>query len=723
MSRRSDRRHEREDVEVEPRRRRLIDYPRVGRRGLRRWIPSKKLIFGGTLLGAFLVVGGFTAAVALTPIPEANDVARAETTIVYWNDGKTELGRLGEANRISIPLSAMPTDLQHAVLAAEDRDFYNHGGFDPGAIARAAWNDVSGGDTQGGSTITQQYAKNAFLTQEQTMSRKVRELVLSVKLETQASKEQILENYLNTVYFGHGSYGVDAASRAYFRVPPNKLNLGQVAALAAIIRAPSGYDPDRHAEKLRERWVYVLDGMVTSGWITSAQRDKAKFPKFAKYAQTKNALAGSNGYLLESVEREMLRRGYTQNDLDLGGYRIVTTFDKDAQDSAVSAIESEAPNDRDRFLRLGLASVRPGTGEVVAMYGGSDYLKNQLSDADQAIALAGSTFKPFALAAALERGIELNSTWDGSSPRRIRGYKLENYGNESFGQISLLRATEKSVNTVYVDMAGTIGTDAVMQSAIRAGVPADTVGLGADPTTVLGTASPTALDMANAYATFAARGVRAEPTTIKSIARNNGGIEYSMQPKTERVYSESVADTVNYALRKVVSEGTGFAARGLGRPAAGKTGTTDNNRSAWFVGYTPQLATAVMMARSDKAGNSISLSGTGGMSSVTGGSFPARIWTAYMSGALSDEPEEDFVDPDGMSSDWGFSYSQPSPSASSSSASPRPSRSSSGSAGTSAPPSGAGTPTGGTGTATAHPPTATGGGATPSGSGSRHSTP
>lgn len=718
MSRRGERRGRDLADEERQGRRRMIDFPRAGRRGLRRWLPSKKLLFGGTFLGAVLVVGGFAAAVALTPIPEPNDVARAETTIVYWNDGKTELGRLGEANRISIPLSAMPADLQHAVLAAEDRDFYNHGGFDPGAIARAAWNDVNGGNTQGGSTITQQYAKNAFLSQEQTFTRKARELVLSVKLETRASKEQILEDYLNTVYFGHGSYGVDSAARAYFHLEPGKLSLGQTAALAAIIRAPSGYDPDSHADKLHERWGYVLDGMVSSGWITQAQRNAAKFPKFAKYAQTKNALAGTNGYLLESVEREMLRRGYSQNDLDLGGFRIVTTFDKDAQQAAVSAIESDAPDNRDRFLRLGLASVRPGTGEVVALYGGSDYLKNQLSDADQSIALAGSTFKPFALAAALEHGISLDSTWDGSSPRSVRGYKLRNYGNESFGQISLLRATEKSVNTVYVDMAGTVGTEAVMQSAIRAGIPTDTVGLAADPTTVLGTASPTALDMAGAYATFAARGMRAEPTMIKSVRRNNGGTEYTMTPKTERAYDESVADQVNYALQKVVTDGTGFAARGLGRPAAGKTGTTDNNRSAWFVGYTPQLATAVMMARSDKAGNSVTLSGTGGMSSVTGGSFPARIWTSYMSGALSGESVEQFTDPDGMSNDWGRGYQSPSPSTASPSttASRRPSRSATSSATT---PSGSSPSGSGSASGTTTP----GASSSPSSSGSHHSTP
>ncbi|MDP3971552.1 MAG: transglycosylase domain-containing protein, partial [Candidatus Nanopelagicales bacterium] len=408
---------------------------------------------------------------------------------------------------------------------------------------------------------------------------------------------------------------------------------------------------------------------VSKGWATAEQRAKAKFPKFAKYRPTKTSMAGPNGYLLDGVQREMLDRGYSQSDLDLGGYRIVTTFDKDAQQAAVEAVDGSAPYDRDRFLRLGVASVRPGTGEVVAMYGGSDYLENQYSDADQATAMAGSTFKPFALAAALEEGIAIDSTWDGSSPRTIRGYRVPNQGGQSFGTITLQRATEMSVNTVYVDVAGTVGHEKVRQAAIRAGVPEQTLGLVADPTTVLGTSSPRALDMANAYATFAARGIKAQPTMIKEIRRNQGSVEHRLEPRTTRVFSEDVADEVNYVLRKVVTQGTGFAARGLGRPAAGKTGTTDSNLSAWFVGYTPELSTAVMMARSSAKGDSVSLSGTGGMSSVSGGSYPARIWTSFMSGALSGLPVSDFVDPSGRSDRWGESYASPS----TSSGSPSPS--------------------------------------------------
>jgi len=635
---------------VKPRRKRIINYPQYHRRGLRRWLPSWKLVFGSIITLGLVLVGGFAAAVAFTDVPPPNEISRAERTIVYWNDGKTEMGQLGEANRISVPLSDVSSRTRDAVLAAEDREYYEHGGFDPRALVRAAWNDLNGGATQGASTITQQYAKNAFLSHEQTLTRKARELVLSVKLETEASKDQILENYLNTIYFGRNAYGIETAAQAYFGVPAKELTLKQSAAIAAIIRAPGGYDPETHKAKLKDRYLYVLSGMQVKGWITAEQKAKAakKLPAFIKYQPNKSSLRGTTGYLLESVRREMLRKGYTEEDLTLGGYRITTTYDKLDQQAAVEAVTNYGPGD-EKGLRIGLTSVRADTGEVVSMYGGKNYLDSQLSNADQAMALAGSTFKPFALAAAIEDGIKLNSMWDGSSPREIKGYKLQNEGNESFGQINLLRAIEKSVNTVFVDLAVQIGPDKVKNSAIRAGVPKDTVGLVADPTTVLGTASPTTLDMAGAYATFANRGQRVAPTTIKEISLN-GNVQYKLNPVKQREFEDNVADTVNYALQRVVTSGTGFEASNLGRPAAGKTGTTDNNRSAWFVGYTPQMATAVMMVKQDSAGNPISLYGTGGGGSVHGGSYPARIWTAYMQTATANDPYEQFTTP----SDLGY---------------------------------------------------------------------
>lgn len=663
-----------------PKRKRLIDYPRYGKTGVRRWLPSWKLMVGGVFSFLLLMLGGFAAAVALTPIPEANSVAIAEKTIVYWNDGKTELGRLGESNRINVPLDKMPENLRNAVLAAEDREFYDHGGFDPGALMRAAWNDVNGGATQGASTITQQYAKNAYLTQDQTLIRKARELILSVKLETEVSKDQILENYLNTIYFGRGAYGVETASYAYFGKPAAKMDLNEAAALASILRAPGGYDPETHKDKLRDRFNYTLDGMLSKGWITQKQRDKAKLPNFVKQTKAKNWMQGTNGYLLESVRREMLAKGYTEEDLNIGGFRITTTFNKDDQAAAVSAVENSGVSS-EKGLRIGLTSIDNATGEVLAMYGGHDYLKNQLSNADQAVGLAGSTFKPFALAAAFEDGIELDSTWDGSSPRTIKGYKLQNEGNVSYGTINLQTAINQSVNTVFVDLGTELGWEKVRESAVRAGVPDKTIGLGADPTTVLGTASPTTLDMASAYSTFANRGERVAPTTIRQVSRG-GTVEYEHNVERTPAFDEEVADEVNYALQGVVKSGTGTRASAIGRPAAGKTGTTDNNKSAWFVGYTPQVTTAVMLVKQDKSGNAISLYGTGGGGSVHGGDYPAGIWTSYMSQAMSDLEYEEFERSYGYSSNYYGNYNNrgetpasKSPSPSSSGGSKAPSKS------------------------------------------------
>ena len=622
--------------------RRLIDYPRAGKSGLRRWLPSWKLTLAtiGTLLVA--AFAGLGIAVATIEVPKPNDLAVAQTTRIYYDDGETEIGRIGEANRTSVPIDRISPEMQAAILAAEDRGYYSHGGFDPKGLLRATFNNLTGGTTQGASTITQQYAKNAYLTQEQSFTRKFKELVLSVKLETQASKDDILADYLNTIYYGRGAYGIQAASQAYFGKSAAKLDAAESAYLAAVIRAPSYYASKEGQEELEGRWSYVVDGMVATGALTQAQADALQFPEPLPWTGAFNYFKGTNGYLLESARDEMLELGYTDDDINLNGYRVVTTINKQAQDAATEAVDTYGPSYNTEGLRIGLASVRPGTGEIVAMYAGKNYLRNQLNDATQSTALAGSTFKPFALAAALEDGIGLYSTWDGSSPRTIEGYTLQNYGNVSFGTVTLLKATENSINTPYVELGLTVGTENVKKAAIRAGVPKDTVGLRADPTTVLGTASPTAMDMADAYATFAARGERAEPVMIKTVKTADRQIDYELQVDARREFDQNVADNVNYALQQVVNVGTGTTALGLGRPSAGKTGTTDNNMSAWYVGYTPQLSTAVMMAKSDKNGNSVTLEGTGGLSSVTGGSFPAQIWTAFNQAALSGLPVETF---------------------------------------------------------------------------------
>ncbi len=610
------------------------------RRWLRRtlWAILLLVALGTTVLAILL---------ARTEVPTPNDLATSEATVVYYADGKNEIGRLGESTRRSVPLTDIPIDVQQAVLAAEDRNFYNHGGISPLGITRAAINNITGGNTQGGSTITQQYAKIAFLTQDRTWTRKVNEALLAFKLETVISKEQILEDYLNTIYFGRNANGIEAASIAYFGVPVNELDFTQGAVLASVIKSPSGLSPEENLGGLKARWSYVLDAMVETGDITQAQRDAANFPEIAPFKQ-KDRLGGQVGFLLTAVEQQLLAQGYDQEEIQRGGLKIISSFDRRAQRAAQRAVRNQGPTSGTQGLRIGLAAVKPGTGEVLAMYGGTNFITDQINNATRSFAQAGSTFKPFALAAALDRGTQLNSLWNGNSPSTVNGYTFNNYGNNSYGVVSLLQATELSINSAYVELTADVGVRNVADAALAAGIPDTAPGLNLespDLTFVLGTASPSGLDMANAYATFANEGVRSSRTFVKQVFGPNGGLLYQYEPELATVFGAEIANTVSYSLYKTVTNGTATAALALDRPAAAKTGTTDDNKSAWFAGYTPQISAAVLMAKEDSSGIPISMSGTGGLTTVTGGSFPAAIWTAFMKDALKKEPVVDFPAP------------------------------------------------------------------------------
>ena len=610
----------------------------------RHWVRNTILV---VVALAALGVAVFAFLVVRTTVPAPNDLATSQATIVYWSDGTTEMGRLGDATRRSVLLAQIPEEVQHAVLAAEDRTFYEHGGVSPLGIGRALLNNVTGGSTQGGSTITQQYAKNAFLTQERSWDRKIKEALLAFKLETVVSKDEILGNYLNTIYFGRGAYGIEAASIAYFGVPVADLDVAQGAVLASIIKSPSGLAPENGSSALEARWNYVLDGMVDQGWLKPKQRRNLEFPKIKKL-KAHDRLGGQTGFMMTMIEDELRQLGFDDTEIQGAGLRITSTFDKNAERAATAAVKKAGPTSGTDGLRIGLAAVRPGTGEVVAIYGGKNFIDDQINNATRSFAQAGSTFKPFALAAATEKEVPLSSMWNGASPATVDGYTFNNYGNKSYGKVNLLQATENSINSAYVELESSIGVKSVADAAMRAGVPATTPGMNLknlDLTFVLGTASPSGLDMASAYSTFAARGTRSQTTVIRKVVGPNEGLLYDSTPKTNSAFDKPVADTVTYALTQVVQKGTGFVAQGLGRPAAAKTGTTDDNKSAWFVGYTPQLATAVLMAKEAPDGTPISMAGTGGLGSVTGGSFPGAIWTAFMSGALDGKPVRQFAPP------------------------------------------------------------------------------
>ena len=532
-------------------------------------------------------------------------------------------------------------------MAAEDRGFYSNRAFSITGIARAIFNNLKGGSLQGGSTITQQYAKTAFLNPSRTIQRKIKELVISIKLENQLSKNQIFESYLNTIYFGRGSYGVMTASQQYFNRNVDQLTNSQAAVIASILRSPGLYDPafkEGNKERLVARFEYVKKGMVDAGWLSVKDAAKMKLPTVAPRSSA-GQLSGPKGHIIEAVQKELAKLGFSQDQLLVGGLVIKTTLDQKAQQSAVDAVNKFYPAKAPENLRIGLVAIRPGTGEIVALYGGRDYLARQLSDATQSIALAGSTFKPFAIVAALEQGIPLTSMWNGDSPQTFddagKPYEVSNYGNEGWGQIDLLYATKHSVNTVFVPLGIKVGPVAVVDVARRAGIP-ESVAMMPTPSVVLGVASPHVIDVANAYATFAAQGIKSKPFLVTQVLGSNKGVLYQAKPETQEVFSKEVMADLTYALKGVVTGGTGAAALALGRPAAGKTGTSQSNASAWFSAYTPQLAASVAFFR-DSA--SESLNGIGGLTSLTGGTFPAKIWTAFMKGALKGEPVMDFPAP------------------------------------------------------------------------------
>jgi membrane peptidoglycan carboxypeptidase len=606
-------------------------------------------LLGLFLAGVALAVGGFAAAYELVKIPDPNKLADAQTSTVYFADGTTQLGTFAARNRENVTLDQVPDHVQKAVLAAEDRTFYENRGVSPTGIARAVWTNLSDGTTQGGSTLTQQYVKNYYLTDKQSYTRKFEEFFISLKIDQQESKDETLQNYLNTVYFGRGAWGIQAASQAYFGVDSSQLDVSQGALLASLLKGPSNYDPRKGPEQAaaaKARVDYVLDGMVSEGWLSPADRAKAGLPQTIE-PKPNTQWQGPNGYLLKTVQDELTGKvGLSEEDIERGGLKIVTTFDPKAQAAAVQAVQDQLPSKLPEGFHVGLSAIDPKTGGVTAMYGGANWVDNQFNDVTQARAQPGSTFKPFALVAGLEDGISLKTTFNGSSPQTIDGWPARNYGNEQFGRIDLVTATENSVNTVYGQLNEQVTPAKTRDVAVAAGYPADTPGLTGPQyiSNVLGTAAPHPIDVTQAYATFAAQGKRTAWHTIATIDDSTGARTYTASPTTTQAFPSDVAADATYALQQVVKSGTGsYAGSRLGRPAAGKTGTTNDNLAAWFAGFTPDMAASVALFQTSPDGTkNVSLDLGGG--EVTGGSYPVRIWTAFMRAALQGTPKSTFPD-------------------------------------------------------------------------------
>jgi membrane peptidoglycan carboxypeptidase len=576
-------------------------------------------------------------------IPPPNQAALAQTTIVYYSNGTDEIGRLSTQNRQDVKLSQIPVPVRNAVLAAEDHTFYTNSGIDPKSIIRAAWADVRGNSLQGGSTISQQYVKNVYDQRDRSYKRKFNEVFLAVKINQQIDKDQILERYLNTIYLGRGAYGIQAASQAYFHENVGQLTVSQGAFLAGVINAPSLADPRGGADqkaRAERRWGVVLDAMVQEKWLDAGTRQTLTFPKtIVPAAQT--SLKGQNAYLMEMAKAEAAQDlGVTEDTLNTGGYKIVTTFNKRLVAAGVKAVKDKLPKDHPKGIRVGMASIDPTTGAVRAIYGGTS-IKTQENQATKDKAQGGSTFKAFGLIAALESGVSLKTQYSSASPIKVAGHTVNNFEDEEFtgqsGYIDLVKATQESVNTVFVQLNHDVGPPKTQAAAYAAGIPKEGTDLDGNLVNVLGSASVHPIDLASAYGTFAAQGVRKPYYVIQKISYVGTGkqIPLPARAKGKRVFDADAVADLTYALQHVVDNGTGSYARQLGRPVAGKTGTSSHSKSAWFVGYTPQLVTAVAIHQVGKDKKKIvGISGFGGVSNVTGGTFPTEIWTEYMEAAV-----------------------------------------------------------------------------------------
>ena len=630
-----------------------------------------------------------------TRLPDPNKDFNTQTTFIYYGDGKTKMGNFAVQNRQAVSYDKMSDHMKNAVVAAENRSFWTDRGISPSGIVRSAWSIVRGGEIQGGgSTITQQYIKIYYLSSDRTMSRKLRELALAVKMGREKPKEEILRDYLNTIYFGRGAYGVQAASRSYFNTDADKLTIAQAAVLSSVLNNPSMFDPSEgpnNRARLLDRYRYVLDGMLDMGTISQAEHDAAykDLPTFPDIPLN-NRYAGPQGFLMRMVHEELLNRGFTDAQINGGGLQVVTTFDKRLQDQAVKVaqdytkrVASQAePKQNANQLHVAISSVNATNGEVLALYGGPDYLKNSRNWSTTARPSA-STFKAYAAVAGLRNGQSLRSTFNGNTftPQGDSVPVRNEFSHQYGSAVSLMEATEKSINTAFVDMTEQIpnGPAQVAKAANDAGVP---TGDGWDLSNriALGTAEVSPLDNAVGFATLVNEGKRNAAHVIKQVKDPSGRVLFQAKANPNQAIEAPVAADTTHALKSVVDQGTGGAVRNLGHDVAGKTGTSgvgDAITSAWFVAATREISTSVMYVVGEGGNGDLDPYKRPGDGTFYGGTYPAQTWAAFMKVALEGKPNKPFAEPQWVNTDTSSTEPVPSstpsteePSASTSSASP-----------------------------------------------------
>jgi membrane peptidoglycan carboxypeptidase len=604
------------------------------------------------LLATVLAVAVYSVA----RVPSPAQLQTNQSGIVQYADGSTMATIDGGENRIIVPLSKVPEHVRDAVLAAEDRGFYSEPGISIKGTLRAGVNDLRGGATQGGSTITQQYVKNAYLNSDQTMSRKLKELAISLKLSRQYSKDQILESYLNTIYFGRGAYGIEAAARAYFGVSVSKVSVAQGAVLAAVIKSPEYYDPAVTPAAARARWQYVVDGMVSTGKLSQQQAAALKFPATVTPHNSSSALDGPLGLVWRQVKAELRADGVDPATINTRGLRIQTTINRSAQAAAQDAIQQTYSHltRKQRNLRPALVAIDPATGAVIAYYGGA---KGAGLDYAQSWRPPGSSFKPYVIATALTQNLKgvqpaytIQSEFDGSSPQTIDNLKFENDPTDpDYGTYSLRRATTLSLNTVFGKLTSLVGPENVVKTARAMGIPAtesdsgpnpgaptlmrhgtpdDYVGIGNYPVRIL--------DQAVGYATLANGGVARRSYFVQKVTDAKGNVLYQHKDKGKRVLDKRVANDTTLAMEDVAS--TSEIPLADGRPVAAKTGTvgiqgTRDSSDGWTVGFTPQVSAASWVG-SNKVEPIYNSYGK----SEYGRDLAGNAWKRFMDGYLAGKP-------------------------------------------------------------------------------------
>jgi membrane peptidoglycan carboxypeptidase len=633
--------------------------PGLGRQINWKWV--RRSLYIALVALVVLPIVTFGMAYLIVDVPKPGDIRTNQVSTILASDG-SELAKIvpPEGNRVDVGIDQIPVHVRNAVMAAEDRDFYSNPGFSFTGFARAFKNNLFGGDLQGGSTITQQYVKNALVGDARSgvggLVRKAKELVISTKMSSEWSKDQVLQSYLNIIYFGRGAYGISAAAKAYFDKPVDQLDVAEGALLAALIQRPSGLDPAINPDGALKRWNWVLDGMVDIGALSKQDRAAQQFPATvpAEQARSQDQTTGPNGLIERQVSQELQDLfNIDERTLNTQGLQITTTIDPKAQQAAENAA-SKYMTGQDPDMRTAVVSIDPKTGGVKAYYGGSDA---QGFDFAQAGLPTGSSFKVFALVAALQQGIGLGYQVD-SSPVTVNGIKITNVEGESCGVCNIAEALKRSLNTSYYRLMLKLknGPQDVADAAHKAGI-ADSFpgvdhtlsedGKGGPPDNgvVLGQYQTRVLDMASAYATLAASGVYHKPHFVQKVVNSKGEVLFDATQQDnsgEQRIDKAVADNVTSAMQPIAAWSNGHSLAG-GRASAAKTGTvqlgdTGANRDAWMVGYTPSLATAVWVGTTQGTKPLENKSGA----AVYGSGLPSDIWKSTMDGALKGTPNETF---------------------------------------------------------------------------------